>query len=171
MNKAQWKFLRLRPANFPTIRIAQLAVLLSKQKNIFSKFIEAQSSAEIVRILKVTQAEYWLHHYIFGRYVQEEISALGKMSIENIIINTVAPLVAAYAQERDDQEFMDRAVRMLQEIQPENNSIIKKWQTLGLRSKNAFDTQGFIELHNNYCLRKRCLECSIGSSLIRPVSA
>jgi hypothetical protein len=169
MQKSQWKFLRLRPANFPTIRIAQLAALLFRQRNIFSKFIEATSYKELVTILATVQSEFWLHHYLFEKYIEEEIPPLGKMSIENLIVNTVVPIVVAYGKSKDEQELVDRAVRILQEVNSEENTIIKKWNSLGIRSKTAFDSQALLELHNNFCLRRRCLDCTIGSSLIRPV--
>lgn len=170
LNKVQWRFLRLRPANFPTIRIAQFATLLSLQKNIFSKFIEAQSYSDLFRILAINQSGYWIHHYLFNKYITEEISSLGKMSIENIIINTVVPLIVAYGREKDDQNLVDRALGILQQIPAEENTITKKWKTLEFNCSNAFDSQGLIELYNNFCLRKRCLDCTIGSSLIRPSS-
>jgi hypothetical protein len=170
MNKAQWKFLRLRPANFPTIRLAQLAALLFSERNIFSKFIEARSGRDLVKLLSVTQSEYWTRHYLFARPIEEEIPGLGQMSVENIIVNTVVPLMVAYGKSKDDQDMVDRAVNILQEVSGEENSIIRKWNTLGIKSKTAFDSQALIELHNNFCLRKRCLDCSIGSSLVRPVA-
>lgn len=168
LDKAQWKFLRLRPANFPTIRLAQFSGLLFNQRNLFSVFIDAQSYNDLVKILITTQSEYWLHHYLFAKYIVDEIASLGKMSIDNLIINSVIPLMVAYGKAKDDQEMIDKAVRILQEVSSEDNVIIKKWSVLGIKSKSAFDSQALIELHNNFCLRRKCLDCSIGSSLIRP---
>jgi hypothetical protein len=169
MKKTQWKFLRLRPANFPTIRISQLAALLFRQRNIFSKFIEVESYKDLVKLLTTVQSEFWRHHYLFDKYIEENIPSLGKMSIENLIVNTVVPMLAAYGKSKDDQQLIDRAVNILQEVNAEDNMIIKKWNSLGIRSKTAFDSQALLELHNNFCLRRRCLDCTIGSSLIRPV--
>jgi hypothetical protein len=168
LTKAQWKFLRLRPANFPTIRVAQLAGLLYTQRNIFSRLMECKAYGDLTRLLSARQSEYWQHHYLFGKPIDAEISALGKMSIDSLIINTVVPLMVAYGKSRDDQQLVDRAVGILQEVKTEENSIVKKWSTLGIRSGTAFDSQALIELHNNFCLRRKCLDCSIGSSLIRP---
>jgi len=168
LRKSQWKFLRLRPANFPTIRVSQFAGLLHTQRNIFSKLMEATGYTELTALLSCSQSEYWQHHYLFGRYIEAGIGPLGKMSIDNLIVNTAVPLMVAFGRSRDDQDLVDRAVRILEEVSPEENSITKKWSTLGLKSRNAFDTQALIELHNNYCLRRKCLDCSIGSSLIRP---
>jgi hypothetical protein len=168
LTKARWKFLRLRPANFPTIRIAQLATLIQQQSNLFSKFLEAPNYEAIVDILSTSQSEYWRHHYLFDNLIEEEINAIGKMSVDNIIVNTVVPLLVAYGRFMDMQDYINRAVDLLQYIDSEQNSIIRTWSQLGLKSKTAFDSQALIELHNNYCLRRKCLDCTIGSSLIRP---
>jgi hypothetical protein len=168
LNKAQWRFLRLRPANFPTVRIAQLASILFSQQNIFSKFIESTTHQELVNLLSVRQSQYWLNHYVFGKRVEESIPSLGKASIDNIIVNTVVPLLVAWGKYKDDQTMVDKAVSILQSISGEKNLITRKWSELGLRSKHAFDSQALIELYNNFCLRRKCLDCNIGASLIRP---
>lgn len=170
LNKVQLRFLRLRPANFPTIRLAQLACLLFREQNIFSKFINIESYKDLFKLLKTTQSEYWLHHYLFNRYIEDKIPGLGKMSIDNIIINTVVPLMVAYGRSRDEQHVVDKAVMILQRTESENNIVIKGWRSLGFRSTSAFDSQGLLEMHNNYCLRRKCLDCTIGASLIRPSS-
>jgi hypothetical protein len=171
MRKVQWRFLRLRPANFPTIRLAQLASLLVTRKNIFSKFIAARSYRELCDILSVAQSGYWLHHYVFKTFIDEVIAPLGKASIDSIIINTVVPLIVCYGKEKDEQVYIDRAVEILQGITAEENAITKKWGELGMKCQTAFDSQALLELYNNYCLRRRCLDCSIGASLVRPLLA
>jgi len=169
MSKVQWRFLRLRPANFPSIRIAQLAALLTSERNIFSRLVEASSCQELYQILGTRQSDYWLHHYVFNRYIEEEIPAFGKSSIDNIIINTVVPLIVCYGKQKDDQVFVDRALDILLGVSAEENAITKKWDMLGIKCRTAFDSQGLLELYNNYCQRRRCLDCSIGSFLVRPV--
>jgi hypothetical protein len=168
LNKSQWRFLRLRPANFPTIRIAQLAAVLSSQKNVFSKLMESTSHVELFNLLSARQSEYWQTHYVFGKDVGEKVPSVGAASIDNIMLNTVVPLMVAWGKYKDDQALIDRAVNILHDVDGENNLITRKWASLGLRSKNAFDSQALIELHNNFCLRRKCLECTIGASLIRP---
>jgi hypothetical protein len=167
MNKVQWKFLRLRPANFPTIRIAQLAMLIYKTTNVFSHFISAKSYDQIYETLKVEQSDYWLHHYLFNRYIESEIPGLGKMSIDNIIINTVVPVMVAYGKLKDDDVIVENALNILQSTPCEKNMVIGNWNALGVRSRHAFDSQGLIELYTNFCLRRRCLDCNIGSSIVR----
>jgi hypothetical protein len=171
LNKAQWRFLRLRPANFPTIRLAQLAAILHVQKNIFSKFTDATSYKTLVNVLTAQQSAYWVNHYLFGKTIEEKIPGLGKSSIDNVIVNTVVPLMVAWSRSRDDQEGVDRAVQILHDVTGEENMITRKWTSFGLKPKNAFDSQALIELYNNFCLRRKCLDCSIGASLIRPSRA
>lgn len=168
LSKAQWRFLRLRPANFPTRRLAQLASLLCRKKNIFSRILAAGSHKELQELLNAEQSPYWQHHYNFSRFIDEEIAGLGTMSIDNIIINTVVPLLVAYGKAKDDQHFIDRAVDILQRISSEDNTIVKGWRTTGIESKTAADSQALIELHNNFCLKRRCLDCTIGFSIMQP---
>jgi hypothetical protein len=168
MNKAQWRFLRLRPANFPTIRLAQLASVLHHQKNLFSKIISTRSWKELIPVFSVKPSIYWLYHYQFFKKQKKEIPSLGKVSIENIVINSIVPMLFAYGKAKDDQRFVDRAVKLLQETPAENNNILRSWDELGLNSTTAFDSQALIELHNSFCIRRRCLDCKIGFSLLQP---
>lgn len=168
MNKAQWRFLRLRPANFPTIRLAQLASVLHHQRNLFSKVISTGSWKELMPAFSVKPSAYWLYHYQFFKKQKKEIPSLGKMSIENIVINSIVPMLVAYGKAKDNQTFIDRAIQLLQETPAEKNNILESWAELGLRSATAFDSQALIELYNNFCARRRCLDCNIGFSLLKP---
>jgi hypothetical protein len=170
LNKVQWKFLRLRPANFPTVRLAQLSTLVHVRQNIFSKIIAASSYEELRHILTIRQPEYWRQHYQFAKRSKTELSALGEMSINMIIINTIVPLLVAYGKLKDEQYFVDHAISMLQHVPTEMNIITRQWASLGIKSKTAFDSQALLELHHHYCLRHRCLECTIGASLLKPAS-
>lgn len=167
MHKSQWRFLRLRPANFPTVRLAQLASLIVSRNQLFSAILDTENYKEFYSWLNVAQSEYWKSHYQFGKK-SESVPSLGKSSVQNIIINTIVPLLAAYSLTHDDQRYMDRAVGLLQHIPAEKNTIIKRWQELGYTVKTAFDSQALIELHNSFCMKRRCLECNVGASLIRP---
>jgi hypothetical protein len=168
LNKVQWRFLRLRPANFPTLRIAQLAALIGNRKNIFSRVLEALSYQDLHVLFSVNQSSYWQHHYQFCKPVSEAIPPVGTMSIDNIIINTVVPLLVAYGKVRDEQELIDRAVDILQHVAAEENAITKNWNALGVKSSSAGDSQALIELNNSFCLKRRCLDCNIGFSIIQP---
>src|SRR5690606_500857 len=111
--KAQWRFLRLRPANFPTIRLAQLAAVLYHQRNLFAKIIAVESWKTLVPFFSVKPSAYWLYHYQFFKKQKKEIPALGRISIENLAINSIAPLLVAYGKSRDDQRFIEKGVELL----------------------------------------------------------
>ena len=167
MNAHEWKFLRLRPANFPTIRLAQFAALMHAQQSLFSLFTETKSYKKIIENLKVKQNSYWQKNYDFGKESARETVGLGKASIENIIINTVVPLLFTYGQYIDNQELKDRAIAFLEEIKAEENHITAHWEGLGLPIKTAFDSQASIELFNNFCSKKQCLRCAIGRVILK----
>lgn len=168
LHKSQWRFLRLRPSNFPTIRLAQLSTLIHNQKNIFSRILEASTYPELKKIFNVRQSEYWLHHYKLSVRHEDAIPGIGDMSIDNILINTVAPLLVAYGRSKDEQEWIDRAVAILQQVPAEDNAITRRWLSLGQGVTTAFESQALIELYNNLCQKKRCLDCNIGASILKP---
>lgn len=168
LNAGQWRFLRLRPANFPTIRIAQFASMLFHSKNIFSQLMSAESYLSIRKIIEQHQSEYWRTHYRFGKKAKGSVSELGDASIENIVINTVAPLLVAYGKHKDEQVYIDRAIDLLQQLPAEQNKITRAWGELNWKVKNAFDSQASIELYNNFCQKRQCLNCNIGISILKP---
>jgi len=168
LHVTQWKFLRLRPANFPTIRLAQFATLLATHKNIFSSILELQDYKSLVGFFEIQPSTYWHNHYRFGKKSKSLVSRFGDASRDIIVINTVVPLLVAYGQSRDDWSLVARAVKILQSIPAEKNRITRLWQNLGYACNTAFDSQGLIELYNNYCQRRECLNCAIGSALLRP---
>ena len=166
LHKTQWRFLRLRPANFPTLRLAQFASFLTTSKNLFAT-LSHSTYKQLKEWLSVEQSDYWKHHYQFGKAVKT-VSSLGTGSIHTILINTVTPLLVAYGRKQDDQQYVDRAVNLLQEIPAEKNSITRLYDSLGMDVKTSFDSQALIELYSFFCKKRRCLECSIGASLIKP---
>jgi Protein of unknown function (DUF2851) len=166
LHKSTWRFLRLRPANFPTLRLAQFASLLTERKNIFSAILACESIQELKTIFDIHQSLYWQQHYRFGVVSKKPIPGLGDVAVENIVINTVAPMLAAYSQLKDEPLWMDRAVEFLTKIKPEANSITREWTNLGWKATSAFDSQALIELKNNFCNKRLCLQCVIGASLI-----
>ncbi|MEP7268907.1 MAG: DUF2851 family protein [Saprospiraceae bacterium] len=167
LNPVQWKFLRMRPANFPTIRIAQLARILYQTDHLFSKFLSAKNTKEIVHMLDVTVSHYWKNHYSFKSESSAREKHLGKDTISTIIINTVAPLLFAYGISIDNEQYKEKAVDFLSELKPEKNSIISGWTNIGWMANTAMDSQALIELKNNFCDQKRCIACSIGHQLLK----
>lgn len=164
----RWKFMRMRPANFPTIRIAQFAALIHQSVHLFATIIEKSSLKEIAGLFDVKAGKYWDKHYRFGELSdKEQVKVLGKTSVHNIIINTVAPIKFLYADNMGTQAQKDDALKLLDELPVENNRITKRWQALNWPAENASQSQAQIQLYNNYCTQKRCLECAIGLSILK----
>ena len=163
----EWKFLRLRPANFPTVRLSQLATLIQHQPSLFSLFIHVENSKMLEQALRVKQSDYWQQHYQFQKEATSKVPALGKTSVENIIVNTIVPLLVAYSEAKDNRAFLDKALELLEQLPAEKNYITELWEGLELKSKTAFDSQSVIELYNNFCSTKQCLNCSIGTALLK----
>jgi hypothetical protein len=162
-------FLRMRPANFPTIRLAQLAMLINKSTHLFSKIKESVSIVEVKELLDVTANDYWHYHYVFDEDSAFKKKKLGKQMINNILINTVVPILFSYGLHRNEQQYKDKAIAWLEDISSEKNFITKGFEALKFSNKNSFDSQSYIQLKNEYCNNKRCLECSIGNSLLKGV--
>ncbi|MFZ4401252.1 MAG: DUF2851 family protein [Bacteroidales bacterium] len=163
-----WKLLRLRPASFPAIRISQFADLIYHSQHLFSKIVETENLAEIYNIFQINASEYFNTHYTFDAKIHKAKSKLiGKNTIDLLIINTVVPFLFLYASEKDEKKYQDKALKFLEQIKSEENSIIKKWINIGITVDNAFKSQALLELKNNYCNSKKCLQCSIGNSLLR----
>jgi hypothetical protein len=168
MSRSQWKFLRLRPANFPSLRLAQFAALMQARQNIFSEVIASESLKAFFSIFSVPPSPYWFDHYQFGKKSTRAAHEFGVSSIENVVINTICPVITAFGRHNDNQDYIDRAMRILQEISPEQNRITRSWTDIGLVARSSFDSQALIELYNNFCQRNNCLNCNIGASLVRP---
>lgn len=158
----QLKFLRLRPLGFPTIRLAQLANFILKYQHTFSKIIEANSIKEIKNIFSVNVSDYWKTHYVFNEESISEEKPIGASSIENIIINTVCPLLFFYGKTKNNEALMEKAIAWYSQLKPEKNNITKQFEELAFKPQNAGHTQALIQLNNNYCSAKKCLQCGIG---------
>jgi len=160
-------FLRMRPANFPTIRLAQLAMLVYQSSHLFSKIKETDSLISVKELLNVTANDYWHYHYLLDEPAEYKPKQLGKQMTENIIINTIIPVLFAYGYYNKEERLKDKALQWLTEISPEKNTITQKWTTLKVPNQNAMESQALIELKNNYCNQRRCLECSVGNSILK----
>lgn len=169
MHKAQWRFLRLRPANFPTMRLAQLAALLNHSTQLFADILEKPDLASLRKRFSTENSVYWTSHYSFGKESKTLHGSLGDESIDNILINSVVPTLAAYAVEKDDEIFFEKAISLLQQLKPESNNIIRAWEVLKLKATNSFDSQGLIEQMNSFCKKRNCLNCAVGASLLKPI--
>lgn len=160
-------FLRMRPGNFPSIRLAQLAILITESAHLFSKIKEAATVSEVKEWFDVTANDYWHYHYRLDDESSFKKKNLGANMVNNIIINTVAPVLFAYGNYHDENKYKEKARQWLEETRPEENSITKGFQLLKIENKNACDSQALIELKNQYCNNKRCLECGVGNSILK----
>ena len=165
MSATWWKFMRMRPANFPTIRIAQLASLLSQRQHLFKSILEATSD-DAATFFTIKQSEYWQTHYRFDKKAKNGIKGMGDQSSKLLSINVAAVLLVAYGHYTNNELYIEKALNFLEAQKPEQNVITRKWQALGIKLNSAAESQGAIELFNNYCKDRRCLQCNIGSQIL-----
>jgi len=162
-----WKFMRMRPINFPTVRIAQLAMLIHHSSALFSQILETENYDELRKLFKVNASEYWNTHYRFNKPSGENRpKTLGETAFNNLVINTIVPMLFVYGDQHNDQSMKDRALLLLEKLDAEENQIIAKWNELGIESHTAFETQALLQLKNNYCEYKKCLDCQLGTKII-----
>ena len=160
------QFFKLRPDNFPTIRLSQLAGLYHKHQNLFSKIIDLKSADAVYRLLNVSASSYWQNHYQFDKESPKKAKMLSKSFIDLLIINTIVPLQFAYSTIMGESIAED-LIDFMNEVASEKNVIIEKFNSFGIKSKNAFESQTLLELKNEYCERKSCLKCAIGIELLK----
>jgi hypothetical protein len=161
-----WKFSRLRPANFPTIRISQLAAMLSVTGGLFSKVIETEKLEELKKVFEVSASEYWDDHFVFGKESRPIVKKTGEQAADILLINAVIPVMFSYGISRDYREMCERALNLLDSVEAERNIIIDEWKKAGICAGSALYSQALIQLRNDYCRKRRCLECRIGSKII-----
>ncbi len=167
MDGRMWKFLRLRPQNFPYIRISQLANLYCNRRAGLSQIVECKGVDELQDLFFTCVTPYWETHYTFGSESKRSEKRLSKQSINVIILNTVVPTLFAYGRYKNDEKLCDRAFRLLESLKAEDNSIIRLWQECGLEIKTAADSQAVVQLKKMYCDHRDCLRCRIGYEYIK----
>ena len=192
MPEERWKFMRMRPSNFPTIRLAQMAQLIHKNGCLFSKIRDAKTVAEVKALFDVTTSEYWEMHYRFNERLPQCDSPtdelvglsyngnrksmhgsrktpkhLGDATADILTINAVVPLLFCYGKLHKDESVCDTAIQFLEAIEAEDNAIIRHYASCGVDVQNAMQTQALLHLYNMYCKRKRCLECRIGNVILK----
>jgi hypothetical protein len=159
-------FLRMRPAAFPTVRLAQLAMLLYNATHLFVNIKEARSLEAVTGWLNVTANDYWHYHYRLDEPAAFKKKNIGASMIDNILINTIIPMLFAYGHYHNEQPFKDKALQWLEMIAAEKNSITANWQQLGIAVEDAWCSQALTELKTQYCDKKRCLDCAAGNALL-----
>lgn len=167
MDASLWRFLRLRPNNFPHIRIAQLACLYHRAYGLLSRLMDAETLQGVREILKEGTSEYWLTHYTFNGTSPSRPKTLSNTSLDLLIINTVVTFLYTYGLHKGNEELCTRAGRFLEELKAENNYITRMWDQCGMKAANAADSQALIQLKKEYCDKKKCLYCRIGYEYLK----
>lgn len=161
-----WKFMRLRPAAFPTIRIAQFAMLIHSSSSLFSKCLDSLEIQKLYELLRVDTSDYWKTHYTFGNQTAGRTKRLGQSTMDVIILNSIVPFAFAYGKVRGNEELQDSALTLLESMRSEKNSIVQGFETLGVKSESAFFSQAMVHLKNEYCDHHKCLYCQVGTSVL-----
>lgn len=167
MDGKLWRFLRLRPQNFPYIRLSQLANLYYNRRAGLSQILDCQNIDELSKALATQVSEYWQTHYVFGVESEKNEKHMAKASLEVLMINTVIPVLFAYGRYKHNETLVNRALDLLEELKAEDNNIVRLWRECGLDVSNAGDSQALIQLKKEYCDRKECLRCRIGYQYLK----
>jgi hypothetical protein len=163
-----WKFFRIRPANFPSIKIGQLAALVCNTYHLLDSLTAAHTLQNLQEMFDLRPHPYWQQHYRFDDVAASIHTAdMGDMHTDILVINAIVPLLFAYGRYKADEEICERAYQLLTQIPAEHNSIIKQWQQYGIRPAHAADSQALIQLTRQYCEQKHCLSCTIGHGILR----
>lgn len=165
MPKSYWKFLRLRPPNFPTIRLAQMASMVCSCDNLFSKLLTINDLDSVQNLFDVEVNEYWNTHFQFEKPSTARKKSLGSTAVDILIINAVIPVLFSYGIYHDNQDLKNKSLGFLNMMEPEDNLVIRKFEKLGVGVENAQQTQALLQLYNCYCRRRKCLNCRVFSAL------
>jgi hypothetical protein len=163
-----WKFMRMRPQNFPTLRLAQFAALIVQSNHLFSKVMAVKDVIELRRLFeKLPVNDYWKHHYHFKKEVEGVGVQIGQVSVDNILLNTVALFLFAYGKHTANQSYINRAIQLLEHLPAESNAITERFVAEGIKMEHAFASQGILQLKKQYCDQKKCLSCGIGIKILK----
>ena len=167
LDPREWKFGRLRPQNFPHVRLSQLAALYHSGQTRFASLLEAPTSADLRALFRVSALPYWQQHYTFGQVSSASRKELQAASLDLILINTVAPLFFAYGRSTMHEALAERAFDLLESVAAEHNSIVRAWERAGISVRTAADSQALLQLRTHYCDRKDCLRCRFGAEYLK----
>lgn len=171
MDAARWKFLRLRPQNFPHVRLAQLADLYHRGRCSLAAVLEAPQAADVKALLAARATGYWETHYVFGRESAARGKALSEASLDGLVVNAAAPVLFAYGRRHGDERRCERAMEWLEQTRPERNHVVEAWAAAGLRAGSAAESQALLCLTQRYCERHDCLRCRFGTAWLRRAAA
>ena len=167
LSATRWKWGRLHPANFPTVRLAQFARLVQQSAHLFSKILEVEQQCDVEALFAVELDGYWKNHFTFGKTVDKGPRRLGTDTVRLLTINTIAPFLFLYGATMGEEAYKEKALRLLEKLPAEKNSILKQWESLGWKATNAFESQALLHLKKNYCNQRKCLHCAIGAELLK----
>ena len=162
MSRQAWRFLRLRPQNFPYIRMSQLAQLYCSRRAGLAEITACESVNQLHAVLQTSVSDYWRTHYTFGKESSLNEKRLSTASLNLLAINAAVPVLHAWGCYRDDERLVQRALDWLEQLPAEDNTYIRLWKECGVEAHNAADTQALIQLQHRYCERKDCLRCRFG---------
>lgn len=165
-----WKFMRMRPANFPTIRIAQLAALVYHRGTLLNHALSALTMDEMETMLSVRLANYWTDHFVFDKQSKPQPKLLGREMVNLLVVNAIVPTLFLYGMQQGGEKFQQRALTLLEDIPAEKNVIIEGWKNLGIEVPSAFHSQALLELKNEYCNAGRCLHCAVGNVILTGIN-
>lgn len=166
MEKESWKLFRIRPQNFPYRRIAMLAQFIEGGFRMMNRILEAEGEKEMRALFEVELSGYWTKHYTFGKPNERATATLSRSSIDIILINTVAPLLYAYGELTGNYEMTDKAIKLLEDLRAESNSIVSHFVAYGIDCPDAFTSQALVQLKREYCDARKCIYCKIGHHLL-----
>lgn len=166
MEKESWKLFRIRPQNFPYRRIAMLAQFIEGGFRMMNRILEAEGEKEMRSLFEVELSGYWTKHYTFGKPNERATATLSSSSIDIILINTVAPLLYAYGELTGNYEMTDKAIKLLEDLRAENNSIVAHFVAYGIDCPDALTSQALVQLKREYCDARKCIYCKIGHHLL-----
>jgi hypothetical protein len=160
--------MRMRPQNFPTIRLAQFAALIVRSNHLFSKVIEIRDVTQLKELFTRLEVNpYWDTHYRFDVESKESSKALGQSSIDILLLNTFALFLFCYGKRNQQEYFINRSLKLLEKLPAEQNNIVTNFDSVGIKVNTAFDSQALLELKNSYCSHKKCLQCGVGNKILR----
>ena len=166
MEKESWKLFRIRPQNFPYRRIAMLAQFIEGGFRMMNRILDAEGEKEMRALFEVELSGYWTKHYTFGKPNERATATLSRSSIDIILINTVAPLLYAYGELTGNYEMTDKAIKLLEDLRAENNSIVSHFVAYGIDCPDALTSQALVQLKREYCDARKCIYCKIGHHLL-----
>lgn len=162
-----WKFFRLRPSSFPTIRMAQFSSFNLKHQGLFSYIMEARSIKDLYALFDLEIPDYWEDHYVFDKVSERQTKSIGTDFKNVIIMNALLPFIFVYGRSRKETIYSEFAIELMSQMPAENNKVIRNWSKLGLKPRNAVESQALLQLKNQYCSQSRCLQCAIGHQLMK----